>query len=154
MLSQIPTRPTSLLADLPHVHSPTLTDVALYPDDRYALVQTRAFVTGQWIVDNGMAVIRHPDWQPGFTEVWDLTLCAGVDLVPSDTAKIVAAEKAMAAHLAGSTTVVITNKTFVLYAIQLFSVLMRPLGRRVVVFNSQADAAQYLNISALPILSP
>ena len=52
----------------------------------------------------GSAIAYHPDWQPGFTEVWDMTLSMGTDFLPSDIATVKALEEETKELLKGSRT--------------------------------------------------
>ena len=131
-----------------------LDEMAMFAADQYAIVQPRGVVTGELIETYGRAIAYHPDWQPGFTEVWDLTFSQGVDASPSDISRLNTLEHEIKDFLQGSQTIAITSRSLILYSVQFYARLVRPLGRDVVGVRSRAEAAAILGIDHLPVLSP
>ena len=128
-------------------------EVAVFPADRYALAQPRGNVTGEVIVTYGRAMAYHSAWEPGFTEVWDMTLSQSVDVVPSDIGQFKQLEQETLEMLRGSRTIVIVDRPMLRMPVQLYARLMSPLGREIVAAKSQAEATDLLGIEHLPILT-
>lgn len=128
-------------------------EVAVFPDDRYALSQPRGEVTGDLIVAYGRAMAYHPDWQPGFTEVWDVTLSESVNVLPGDISQFKELEEETLDLLEGSRTIVIVDRPLLRMPVELYARIVRPFGRNLTAAKSQAEAAELLGIDRLPILT-
>ena len=99
------------------------------------------------------AIAFDPEWQPGFTEVWDMRFATSIDLLPTDIPKMLDLERKTKEALAGSTTLIITHKPFILYSAQFYARLVKPLGRTVIAVDRAVEAAALLGIDVLPDLS-
>ncbi|MEM6326881.1 MAG: hypothetical protein AAF791_07160 [Bacteroidota bacterium] len=128
-------------------------EVALFPEHRYALAQPRGEVKGETIVAYGRAMAYHPDWQPGFTEVWDATLSESVDMLPSDIPSLKTLEEETQELLKGSTTIIAVNRPMVRMSIEFYAALVRPFGRKIVSAKTQKEVATLLGIDELPVLT-
>ena len=128
-------------------------EVAIFPEKRFALAQPRGHVDGPLVELYGRAMAYHPDWQPGFTEVWDVTLSAAIDLLPRDIARLKEPEIETLEHLAGSATLVIMDRPLVRVALDLYAHLVRPLGRIIVPVASHEEACKTLGIREIPLLT-
>lgn len=128
-------------------------EVAIYPAHRFALAQPRGAVTGDTVVEYGQMMAYHPEWEPGFTEVWDVSYCPSVDIVPTDISAFKRLETETKELLQGSRTIIIASRPAVQFAAKYYARLMQAFGRDVVSATSQAEAAGLLGIDALPILS-
>ena len=131
---------------------PSSSETAVFPDDRFGIAQPRGPVTAKTVVEYGKALAFHPDWRPGFTEVWDVRFSPSVDLLPTDVPKLMEVERETKEALRGSTTLIITYKPLILYSVQFYARLVRPLGRTVIGVDTATEAAEILGISALPDL--
>lgn len=125
--------------------------LAVFPEHRYALVQFQGPVTGHEILTAGADIVHHPDWRPGFTEVWDVR-AASVSVSPSDIKALGEAEKAWKDLLAGSVTIVVVDRPAIRYSLEFYAQMVKPLGRQILVSRTAEDAAVALGIDRLPVL--
>ena len=128
-------------------------EVALFPEDRFALAQPRGHVDGDLVERYGLAMAYHPDWQPGFTEVWDLTLSGTVDFVPSDIGRMKALEEETLEQLRGTQTIIIIDRPLIRITVDFYALLVRPMGRQIVAAGSHEEASEILGISEIPVLT-
>ncbi|GAB5534584.1 MAG: hypothetical protein Rubg2KO_08330 [Rubricoccaceae bacterium] len=135
--------------------SPGSTDfvLACFPDQRFAMAQLRSDIKGDNIVEVGRAIAYHPDWQPGFTEVWDMRSAGVIDLVPTDLPKFQALETEIKEQLNGTRTLIIVDRPMIRYSLQFYARMVRPFGREIVVVQTSQEAADILGIEALPELA-
>ena len=123
----------------------------VFPEHRYGLVQFRGPVDADDIIRLGDALVSHPDWEPGFTEVWDI-LQASVDVSPAGLRALSEAEHRWKDQLAGSRTLAVVDRTSLLVPLRFYSYMVAPLGRKITVCESAAAASAFLGIPALPSL--
>ena len=123
-----------------------------FPEKRFALAQLRSDIRGENIIEVGRAIAYHPDWQPGFTEVWDMRAAGVIDLVPSDLPKFQTLETELKEQLNGTRTLIIVERPMIRYSLQFYARMVRPFGREIVVVQTAEEAADLLNIDALPEL--
>ena len=128
-------------------------ETGVFPQDRYGLIQPRGTVVGADVAAFGLALVAHPDWRPGFTEVWDVRFAEAVDLSPGDVQTLLDVERRTKEALAGSTTVILTARPLLLYSVKFYARLVRPLGRVVVAAETVGEAESFLGIPALPTLN-
>lgn len=128
-----------------------LSRVEVFPEHRFALAQFRGKVDGDAIVDVGAEIVAHPDWRPGFTEVWDIRECTA-DVSPSQLPRMRAAEESWKEALAGSRTVVIIDRPLIRFSLEFYARMVRPLGREIQVCETAEDAAALLGVGAIPDL--
>lgn len=126
--------------------------LACFPENRFALAQLRSDIKGENIVEVGKAIAYHPEWQPGFTEVWDMRSAGVIDLVPSDLPKFQALETELKERLLGTRTLIIVERPMIRYSLQFYARMVRPFGREIVVVQTEQEAAALLDIEALPHL--
>ena len=131
---------------------PVSREVALFPEHRFAISQPRGGVTGEVLETYGRAMAYHPDWEPGFTEVWDLTFSPSLDVVPSDIERMKQLERETAEQLEGSRTIIVTDRPAILFAAKFYARLMQAFGRDVVSVSTREAAADLLGIGELPVL--
>ncbi|MDT7858232.1 hypothetical protein RQM47_16405 [Rubrivirga sp. S365] len=127
-------------------------ETAVFAADHYGLMQPRRAVTADVVVAYGLAVATHPDWRPGFTEVWDLRFAPVVDLGPADAPVLLDLERRTARALTGSATVIVATRPSVLFSVKFYARLANPLGRTVVAVGTEAGATALLGVAALPDL--
>jgi len=123
-------------------------EVDVYPQDRYGIIQPTGIVAAPDVVALGLALTSLPDWRPGFTEFWDLRFSAAVDLLPQDAGTLVDLERRTKDALAGSSTVILSTRTLLLYSVKFYAHLVRD----VVAVSSDKEALDILGIDALPDL--
>jgi hypothetical protein len=129
--------------------------VAVFPDRRFGLVQPWADVSAESALRAARALVGHPEWEPGFTEVWDLRFAGRVVIEPPAAAQFRAFEAASRDRLAGSRTVVVTDhRPLLTYAARFYAQLVRPLGRAVVACRTEDDAVRHLDGGPIPRLGP
>lgn len=128
-------------------------EVAVFPEHRYALSQPRGIINGDMILEYGRAMAYAPEWQPGFTEVWDGTICQDIDIVPSDMARFQELERETLDLLKGSRTLLIFNSSLIRVTVQLYSRLVGRLGREIVTASSRAEGAKILGVDEIPLLT-
>lgn len=128
-------------------------EVALFPEERFALAQPRGHVNGDLVEQYGLAMAHHPDWRPGFTEVWDLTFSEAVDFVPSDIGRLKALEEKTLDELKGSRTLIIIDRPLIRITVDFYALLVRPLGREIVAAGSHEEACEILGVDAIPVLT-
>ena len=127
-------------------------EIGVFPRDRYGVIQPTGTVVGADVAEFGLALARHPDWEPGFTEVWDLRFSKAVDLVPADAQRLLDVERQTEEALAGSTTIIVTARPLLQFSVKFYARLVSPFGRSVVAAPSAEEAAKRLGIDALPDL--
>lgn len=127
-------------------------EIAVFPTERFGVAQPRGTVRGARIVTLARALSSHADWRPGFTEVWDMRFASEIDLVPSDIPAMMAIEQETKDALAGSTTLVIVPRPLILFSVQFYARLVKPLGRIVVGVETEQQATEILGVDALPVL--
>ena len=126
---------------------------AVFPDRRFGLVQPWGDVSGESVLRAARALVDHPAWEPGFTEVWDFRFAGAVVVQPAEVARLQAFEVAVRDRMVGSRTVFVTDhRPLLTYAAQFYGRLVRPLGRSVVACRTDEDAAPYLDGSPIPLL--
>ena len=126
---------------------------AVFPVRRFGLVQPWGDVTGESALRAARALVSHPTWEPGFTEVWDFRFAGGVVVEPAEVARLEAFEVAVREQMAGSRTVIVTDhRPLLTYAAQFYGRLVRPLGRSVVACRTEDEAARYLVGDSIPRL--
>lgn len=123
--------------------------VAVFPEHRFALARFRGRADGMDVLRTGEEIVNHPDWQPGFTEVWDVR-AASVSVSPSEVKALGDAEKEWKDLLAGSVTLIIVDRPMVRYSLQFYAQMVKPLGRQLQVCRTAQEAAETLGIEALP----
>ncbi len=127
--------------------------VAVYPGRRFGLVQPQGDVDADSVLRAGRALVDHPAWEPGFTEVWDLRFAGRVVARPPAAERFRAFEAEVRDRLAGSRTVVVTDhRPLLTYAARFYAQLVRPLGREVVACRTGDEAALYLDGDPIPRL--
>jgi hypothetical protein len=132
---------------------PASSEIAVFPEQRYALCQPRGSVTGSVVAERSFATTDHPDWDPEFSIVWDLTFSPTVDITPGDIAmlKRLASETT---HLFGrSRTIIIASRPGVHFAATYYARIMRLFGRDMVCVSSQPEAAELIGVEAIPVLT-
>ena len=132
----------------PSMPSPS-EDIILVPEHRYALARPHGVVGVGEIERVGRAVAFHEKWQPGFTEVWDMTASEGANIMPTDIPRLNRLEDETRTQLEGSRTIVITPRSLELYSVQFYARLMRPRGRDVVGVRTREEAAEILGVDKL-----
>ncbi len=128
--------------------------VAVFPDDRYGLMQPRGAVTVDTVVEAGLALVELPGWQPGFTEVWDFRFAGELYFSPLELGRLRSLEMLTKDQLAGSRTLVVTaNRQLVEWSARNYARLARVLlGRVVLPYGTAEDAARDLGVGVLPTL--
>ena len=131
----------------------TVHPAAVFPVRRFGLVQPWGDVTGESALRAARALVDHPAWEPGFTEVWDFRFAGEVVVEPGEVARLEAFERAVRDQMAGSRTVFVTDhRPLLTYAAQFYGRLVRSLGRSVVACRTGEEAAQYFIGESIPLL--
>jgi hypothetical protein len=131
----------------------TVHPVAVFPDRRFGLVQPWEDVSGESVLRAARALVDHPAWEPGFTEVWDFRFAGAVVVEPAEVVRLEAFEVAVRDRMAGSRTVFVTDhRPLLTYAAQFYGRLVRPLGRAVVACRTGEEAASYFVGESIPLL--
>ena len=143
----VPTPPRS------HMSSQGLPEVDVFPDHAFALAQPRGRIDGDLLEAYGRAMAFDPRWRPGFTEVWDTSLCQDVDVLPSDITRMKALEEETVDLLRGSTTLIIVDRPLIRITVDLYATIMKRFGREIAAVQTQADAASWLGIDRFPVLT-
>ena len=126
---------------------------AVFPDRQFGLVQPWGDVSGESVLRAARALVDHPAWEPGFTEVWDFRFAGAVVVQPAEVARLQAFEVAVRDRMAGSQTVFVTDhRPLLTYAAQFYGRLVRPLGRSVVACRTGGEAAQHFAGESIPLL--
>ena len=95
----------------------------------------------------------HPDWEPGFTEVWDFRFTDAYDFPPSDAQALRTLEAEIAEELEGSKTVIITTgRVAFAYAGEFYALLVGREGRDVVACETVNDALREISAPSIPTL--
>ncbi len=129
--------------------------VAVFPNDRYGLMQPRGTVTVDTVVEGGLALVELPGWQPGFTEVWDFRFAGELYFSPLELGRLRSLEVLTKDQLAGSRTLVVTaNRQLLDWSARNYARLARVLlGRVVLPYSMAEDAARDLGVESLPTLN-
>lgn len=131
----------------------TVHPVAVFPDRRFGLVQPWEDVSGESVLRAAHALVDHPAWEPGFTEVWDLRFAGEVVIEPWAVPRLLAFETEVRDRMAGSRTVFVTDhRPLIGYAARFYGRLVRPLGRSVVACRTEGEATQYVAGGSIPLL--
>ena len=123
------------------------------PEHRYGLVEFRGQIDADDMIRLGDQLVAHPDWMPGFTEVWNV-LEATVDVSPAGLRALGDAEERWKDKLAGSRTLAVADRPSLLIPLRFYSYMVAPLGRKLTVCKSTAAAAAELGLPALSSLFP
>lgn len=110
-------------------------------------------VTGSLIVEAGLDLLAHADWQPGFDEVWDLRLITEFAISPEDMKAIVTFEETYAERIGHGRACVISNRFYVRALHRLFGALTRNRGRAQLTCATHEEAATTLGIDPT-VLAP
>ncbi len=132
---------------------PTPDDVVLVSADRYALARPRSVVDMDVIERVGHAMAFHPEWEPGFTEVWDMSASEGANILPTDISRLNKLEDDTRSQLVGSRTIIITPRSLELYSVQFYARLMRPRDREVIGVRTREEAAEIIGVAQLAMPS-
>lgn len=81
-----------------------------------------------------------------------MRFATSIDLLPNDIPTMLDIERQTKEALTGSMTLVVTYKPLILYSVQFYARLVKPLGRTVTAVDTAAEAASILGIPALPDL--
>ncbi|MEM6286577.1 MAG: hypothetical protein AAF845_05430 [Bacteroidota bacterium] len=125
--------------------------IAIFPEDRFALAQFHGRANGGDVLAAGSEIVHHPDWQSGFTEVWDVR-AATVSVSPPEVKALGDFEKDVKGLLEGSVTLIIVDRPMIRYSLQFYAQMVRPLGRQLQICRTAEEAAEILGIDALPAL--
>ena len=133
----------------------TVHPVAVFPAQRYGLIQPWGDVDGDSVVRSAHALLDLPGWEPGFDEVWDLRHVGAFDMRPSDVPRLLELEVETRDRLGGARTVFVTDdRPVIALAVRFYGRLVRPLGRSVVVCRTEEDVVRYLSADSVPLLGP
>ena len=124
----------------------------MFPAHKFALAQPYGNVNWDLVMAYGRAMAYHPDWRPGYTEVWDVRFSRAVDIVPSDIPRFLELEEETEAELKGSETIVIADRAALVLAVPLYNYVVRPKGRSVRAVRTGQEAAEILGIPEIPDL--
>ncbi|PAP74539.1 hypothetical protein [Rubrivirga marina] len=127
--------------------------VAVFPDRRFGLVQPWGDVSAESALRAARTLVDHPEWEPGFTEVWDLRFAGRVVVEPPAAERFRAFEADTRDRLAGSRTVFVTDhRPLLTYGVRFYAQLVQPLGREVVACRTEEEAVRYLDGESIPRL--
>ncbi len=129
--------------------------MAVFPADRYGLMQPRGDVTVDTVVEFGLALVGSPEWEPGFTEVWDFRFAGGLHFSPPEFHRLRSLELHTNGQLEGSRTIVITvNRQLLDWSARNYARAVQVLNGRVVVpYDMAEDAARDLGVAEVPTLA-
>lgn len=128
---------------------------AVFPRHRYGLLQPHGPMRTDAAILAAAEINGSAEWEPGFTEVWDLRFSSEFVIAPGDVGKLFEAELATKDRLAGSATFFFTaGRPLVTRAVRYYGPVVRPLGRHVRVFPDTAEGLRALGIDELPRLDP
>ncbi|MEM6927689.1 MAG: hypothetical protein AAF602_12220 [Myxococcota bacterium] len=129
--------------------------VRVYPEKRLGLVQPRGALTTEAVVAHARALVGSPEWQPGFTELWDVRDVDEVFFSPFELADLHRIEAETARHLEGSKTVIVAPpRPMLVYAARTYARFAdRHFGRTIVVCERVEDALQEVSLDSIPSLA-
>ena len=128
---------------------------AVYPQHRFGLMQPHGPMRTDAAILAAADVTGSSEWEPGFTEVWDLRFSGDFVIAPGDVWKLFEAELATKDRLAGSATYFFTaGRPLVTRAVRYYGPVVWPLGRRVRVYSDTSKGLRALGVDELPVLDP
>lgn len=74
-------------------------DCRIEPERRLGWIVLTGTVDGEGFLEAMEALYRHPDWQPGFSALWDARRLGQLLLEPADMHRILAAMQALASQM-------------------------------------------------------
>ena len=131
--------------------------VAVFPEDRYGLVQPKGKVTVDTILEYGLALTALPDWRPGLTEVWDLRGATTIDANPLRFGDLYRLESQTRKALRGSRTIIVLPEAWrpaVASVTRFYGRVAGSVGRSINVCKTVDGALSRLRIEQLPDLAP
>lgn len=119
--------------------------VTIDPDEHVGLVAFHGHVTGTEMLEACHDLVGHPDWRPGFEELWDLVL-AEVDVSPHEITALVASAHKLSDRIGKNEVAFVTTREAVGMLIRLFELFTIDLGRTYKVFPTREAAAEWLGV--------
>lgn len=110
------------------------------------LVLGSGHVTGQELVRACTEMVKDPRWEPGDTEVWDLSTAIEVDVSPDELDRLVESAHEYSERIGAGRCVFITARDGVEALLRLFELLTRDLDRDYHIARTRADAARWLGL--------
>ena len=128
--------------------------VAVFPADRYGLVQPRGVVTVDTLVAARLELVSLPGWEPGFAEVRDFRFAGGFYFSPHELGRLGALELRTKAQMDGSRTLIVTaGRTLLDWSVRGYARLVQAVaGRTVLPFDTAEEVARDLGVDALAVL--
>ncbi len=128
--------------------------VAVFPADRYGLVQPRGRVTVDTLVAARHELVALQGWEPGFAEVRDFRFAGGFEFSPHELNRLAALETHTRERLVGSRTLIITaDRKLLDWSVRGYARLVRLVaGRTVLPYATAEEVALDLGIGVIPVL--
>ena len=131
---------------------PAPTPLAVFPDDRYGLIQPRGTFTSEAALAVSTALLEEPGWEAGFTEVWDLRAVDRIEYEAAALGRFVQIESQMYHQLVGSRTLIITGPvSAAAWMVKAYARAVRIFGRQVYAYDADS-ALRDLGVAEIPNL--
>ena len=102
-------------------------------------------VTGTEMLVACQDLVGHPDWRPGFEELWDLSHTE-VDVSPHEVDRLVASAHRLRDRIGANRVAFVTTREAVGTLIRLFELFTLDLGRTYRTFKTREEAAAWLGV--------
>ncbi len=119
--------------------------ITIDSEARVGLASFHGHVTGTDLLEACHDLVGHPDWRPGFEELWDL-LHAEVDVTPREVDNLVASAHQLRDRISASQVAFVTTREAVGALVRLFELFTIDLGRTYKTFPTREAAAAWLGV--------
>ena len=102
-------------------------------------------VTGREMLHACQDMVGHPDWRPGFVELWDLSNVE-VDASPYEIDELVVSAHKLRDRIGKNRVAFVTRRETVDALLRLFEVFTLDLGRTYRTFRTREEAAAWLDV--------
>ena len=122
------------------------------PASRLGAVRLEGQVTGDQVAEVSLLLFRHPDWQPGFCELWDARGITELLVTLEEVRRVAAIEKEHLQRMGMGRVAIVVARDIEYYIGRLYTAFVRDTERPVRLFKSIDKAQHWLGLSSLPPL--
>ena len=121
--------------------------VTLFPQSRVGLVSGSGHVTGQELAHACGEMVHDARWESGFSEVWDLSGAAEVDISPDELTGLVESAHEYADRIGEARCAFVTTRDGVIPLLRLFERLTADLDRTYATVRTRTEAEAWLGLA-------
>ena len=119
---------------------------------RLGAVRLEGQVTGKEVAEVSFLLFQHPDWQPGFCELWDARGITELLVTLEEVRRVAAIEKEHLGEIGMGRVAIVVARDLEYYLGRLYTAFVQDTERPVRLFKSIDKARHWLGLSSLPPL--